>query len=83
MLASGGGSVFGGDAVFCKAGGEASVRWVPDARAQQCASPRRAAPSLKSIEKLSSPLMHFALGLSSHVKDTRVIKPPAAETLCR
>lgn len=32
---------------------------------------------LKSIEKLSSTLIHFGLLLLSHVKDIRVIKPAA------
>lgn len=34
---------------------------------------------LKSIEELSSTLIHFGLGLLSHVKDIHVIKTAAAE----
>lgn len=42
-------------------------------------APPGAAPSLKSIGKLSLTLIRFGLGLSSHVKDTCVIKRAAAE----
>lgn len=41
--------------------------------------PPGAALSLKSRGKLSPTLIRFGLGLSSHVKDTCVIKPAAAE----
>lgn len=37
---------------------------------------------LKSIQKLSSTLIHFGLGLLSHVEDIHVIKTAAAEP-CR